>query len=96
MTYMVGGSVFSVQRLGDGHFPGDGVNDVDITGWLISTGSRYAVPDFNLFILVRADLQRTAQIVTGMNGKYDRPKIGINNYLIINKNLHRSFFITTI
>lgn len=69
-AYMVGGSVLSVQRLGDGHFPSDGVNDVDITGWLISASSRYAVPDFNIFILVRPDLSRTAQIVTRINRKY--------------------------
>lgn len=51
-TYMVGGSVFSVQWLSDGHFPSDGVNDVDIAGWLIGSSSCYAVPDFNIFILV--------------------------------------------
>lgn len=58
---MVRSSVFSVERFGDGHFPGNRVDDVDVAGRLVSARSRYAVPDLDLLVLVGSDLWRKAQ-----------------------------------
>lgn len=56
---MVGGSLLSVQGLGDKHVATDGVYIVDPTRGLISTCSSDAVADANILILIRADLRKT-------------------------------------
>lgn len=54
---MEGGSLLSVQGLGDKHVAADGVYVVDPTWGLISAGSGDAVADANVLVLIRADLK---------------------------------------
>lgn len=49
---MEGGSLLSVQGLGDKHVAADGVYVVDPTRWLISACSRDAVADANVLVLI--------------------------------------------
>lgn len=54
--YMEGGSLLSVQGLGDKHVAADGVYVVDPARWLIGTCSCDAVADADVLVLIRADL----------------------------------------
>lgn len=55
---MEGRPLLPVQRLGDEHVAADGVDVVDAAWRLVSSGSRDAVADARLLVLVRANLER--------------------------------------
>ncbi len=57
LPYMEGGSLLSVQGLGDKHVAADGVYVVDPTRGLISSCSCDAVADANVLVLIWADLR---------------------------------------
>lgn len=54
---MEGGPVLSVEGLRDKHVAADGVDVVDAARRLIGAGSRDAVADAHIFVLIGADLE---------------------------------------
>lgn len=54
---MEGGPVLSVEGLRDEHVATDGVDVVDAARGLICPGSRDAVADAHIFVLIGADLE---------------------------------------
>lgn len=55
---MKGRPLLPVQRLGHKHVAADGVDVVDAAGRLVGAGSRDAVADPHVLVLVGADLER--------------------------------------
>lgn len=56
-SHMEGGPVLSVEGLCDKHVAADGVDVVDAARRLIGAGSRDAVADPHVLVLIRADLE---------------------------------------
>lgn len=56
-SYVEAGDLLSVQRLGHGQLPGDGVDDEDARGRLVGAGPGDAVPQREVFVSVGPDLR---------------------------------------
>lgn len=62
-THMEAGNVLPIQRLVDGQLSGNGVDDENASRWLVGTGTRHAVSQGAVLIVVWSDLLERKRLI---------------------------------